>query len=92
MSLPDFIIGGAPKCGTTALFEYLNQHPQVFTSTPKEPHFFASEGGETRVRGMRFTRKEYEAFSVKRTTSRSLEKPQLGICATQDELLPKFLN
>lgn len=66
MSLPDFIIGGAPKCGTTALFEYLNQHPQVFTSTPKEPHFFASEGGETRVRGMRFTRKEYEAlFSEK---------------------------
>jgi hypothetical protein len=60
MSLPDFIIGGAPKCGTTALFEYLDQHPQVFTSTPKEPHFFASEGGEKKVRGMSFTRKKYE--------------------------------
>jgi hypothetical protein len=39
---PDFIIGGAPKCATTALFDYLAQHPQVFASTPKEPHYFAS--------------------------------------------------
>lgn len=39
---PDFIIGGAPKCATTALFDYLAQHPQVFASNPKEPHHFAS--------------------------------------------------
>ncbi|MEQ5786473.1 sulfotransferase domain-containing protein [Erythrobacter sp. NFXS35] len=39
---PDFIIGGAPKCATTALFDYLAQHPQVFASNPKEPHYFAS--------------------------------------------------
>jgi hypothetical protein len=39
---PDFVIGGAPKCATTALFDYLAQHPQVFATTPKEPHFFAS--------------------------------------------------
>ena len=38
----DFIIGGAPKCGTTALFRYLDQHPAVFTTHPKEPHYFAS--------------------------------------------------
>jgi len=62
MLLPDFTIGGAPKCGTTALFEYLGQHPRVFTSTPKGPHFLASEGGAIRVRGMRSTRKEYEAL------------------------------
>ena len=39
---PDFIIGGAPKCATTAVFDYLGQHPQVFASEPKEPHYFAS--------------------------------------------------
>jgi hypothetical protein len=58
MPLPDFIIGGAPKCGTTALFRYLDQHPKVFTSNPKEPHFFATENEE--IRGMSFDRKKYE--------------------------------
>lgn len=43
MSLPDFIIGGAPKSGTTALFKYLSQHPEVYTSDPKEPHFFVKD-------------------------------------------------
>ncbi len=40
---PNFFIIGAPKCGTTALAEYLNEHPNVFISTPKEPHYFASD-------------------------------------------------
>ena len=40
---PNFFIIGAPKCGTTALSEYLKEHPNVFMSTPKEPHYFASE-------------------------------------------------
>ena len=39
--LPDFLILGAAKSGTTALYEYLMQHPQVFMSTPKEPHYWA---------------------------------------------------
>ena len=34
-----FIVG-APRCGTTALSEYLRTHPEVCFSTPKEPHFF----------------------------------------------------
>jgi hypothetical protein len=38
---PNFFIVGAPKCGTTALSEYLGAHRDVFMSTPKEPHYFA---------------------------------------------------
>ena len=34
-----FIVG-APRCGTTALSEYLRGHPEICFSTPKEPHFF----------------------------------------------------
>lgn len=34
---------GAPKCGTTALSEYLRGHRQVFMSQPKEPHFFGAD-------------------------------------------------
>lgn len=38
---PDFIIVGAAKAGTTSVFEYLGEHPQVFITTPKETDFFA---------------------------------------------------
>ncbi|MCA9836213.1 MAG: sulfotransferase [Trueperaceae bacterium] len=40
---PNFFIVGAPKCGTTALAQYLSEHPQVFMADPKEPHFFADD-------------------------------------------------
>lgn len=43
MPFPDFIIGGAPKSGTTSLFNYLSQHPEVYTPDLKEPHFFVRE-------------------------------------------------
>ncbi len=41
--LPDFIIIGAAKAGTTTLYQYLCRHPQIYMSTPKEPDFFAIE-------------------------------------------------
>lgn len=43
MASPNFFIVGAPKCGTTALSAYLSGHPQAFISTPKEPHYFATD-------------------------------------------------
>ena len=43
---PDFFIVGAPKCGTTALYAYLRQHPNIFMSRVKEPHFFAKDLGQ----------------------------------------------
>ncbi len=39
-ALPNFFILGAAKAGTTALAAYLAQHPQIFMSPTKEPHFF----------------------------------------------------
>lgn len=44
-SKPNFFIVGAPKCGTTALYEYLKPHPNIFMSKVKEPHFFAKDLG-----------------------------------------------
>jgi len=49
MKRPNFFIVGAPKCGTTALSEYLREHKNVFMCTPKEPHFFASDLPEIRA-------------------------------------------
>lgn len=43
MTRPSFFIVGAPKCGTTALCKYLNQHPDVVISTPKELNYFDTD-------------------------------------------------
>jgi len=40
---PDFFLVGHPKCGTTALYEMLRRHPQVFMPDLKEPWFFADD-------------------------------------------------
>ena len=39
----DFFIVGAPKAGTTSLYHYLNEHPQVEMSSQKEPDYFSDE-------------------------------------------------
>lgn len=39
---PNFFIVGAAKAGTTSLHAYLSEHPQVFMSALKEPHYFSS--------------------------------------------------
>lgn len=54
---PNFFIVGAPKCGTTALSEYLREHPNVFMATPKEPGYFSED-----LPGLQFIRKreQYE--------------------------------
>lgn len=46
MNLPNFLIIGAAKAGTSSLHYYLSQHPQIFMPTLKEPKFFALEGEE----------------------------------------------
>src|SRR5918994_33933 len=43
MTMPNFFIVGAQKAGTTSLYHYLNQHPDVFMSPRKEPFFFDRE-------------------------------------------------
>lgn len=40
---PSFFIVGAPKAGTTALYDYLSVHPEVCMSTDKEPNFFSAD-------------------------------------------------
>ncbi|HEX5578378.1 MAG TPA: sulfotransferase [Candidatus Limnocylindria bacterium] len=43
MVLPTFVIGGAPKAGTTALWAWLSSHPEVWMSRVKEPHFLTRD-------------------------------------------------
>jgi hypothetical protein len=43
MNKPTFIIVGAAKAGTTSLYQYLSQHPEISFSAEKEPHYFVRE-------------------------------------------------
>lgn len=54
VKMPTFFIVGAPKCGTTALYNYLSEHPQIFMSPLKEPQFFAQDllGDKRRVQDL----------------------------------------
>jgi hypothetical protein len=40
---PNFFIVGAPRAGTTSLYHYLGEHPDIYMSPLKEPCFFSSE-------------------------------------------------
>jgi hypothetical protein len=69
--LPNFLVIGAGRSGTTSLYEYLREHPEVFMSPVKETNYFAlAEGSEpergpggVRVRrGAVTTLAEYEAL------------------------------
>ena len=44
MALPDFLVAGVPKAGTTALHAALSRHPGLFLSPVKEPKFFLTDG------------------------------------------------
>lgn len=48
VKLPDFLIVGAAKSGTTSIYHYLKQHPQIFMPKNKEPWFFSFAGIDRR--------------------------------------------
>jgi hypothetical protein len=56
---PDLFVVGAFKSGTTALYEYLRNHPQVFMCVPKEPMYF---GRDLTPRYRRMSEDEYLAL------------------------------
>jgi len=63
--LPNFLIVGAAKSGTTSIYHYLSQHPQIFMSPVKEPGFFAYRDPyiEEHFKGAtRFTAKSMEQY------------------------------
>ena len=55
--LPNFLVVGAQKSGTTSLHEYLSAHPDVYLPLQKETHFFLHE--KYYDRGIKFYEEEY---------------------------------
>jgi hypothetical protein len=44
MTMPNFLVIGAAKCGTDSLCDYLGQHPEIYMCPNKEPNFFVADG------------------------------------------------
>ncbi|MDJ0647624.1 MAG: sulfotransferase [Xenococcaceae cyanobacterium MO_188.B19] len=74
MVLPNFLIIGTPKAGTTSLYHYLNQHPEIYFSPHKEPHFFSFIGEQQPHWGVK-TLAEYEAL-FEGVTNEGSDSPQ----------------
>jgi hypothetical protein len=51
VTVPNFLIIGAARSGTTALCNTLGQHPEIYISSLKEPHFLAFSGEKLEFRG-----------------------------------------
>jgi len=58
-AMPDFLFIGAQKSGTTSLYEYIGQHPQIIPSSKKEVHFFDTKY----YKGRRWYRSHFPARS-----------------------------
>jgi hypothetical protein len=56
---PDFFIVGAPKCGTTAMNNFLRQHPQIFMPERKDITYF---GSDLQFRRPRISDEEYQSL------------------------------
>jgi len=60
MTLPNFIVAGAPKAGTQSLFEYFRENPSVFVPNIKEVRFFCYEKSRNRYKYPIRTLDEYK--------------------------------
>jgi Sulfotransferase family len=60
--LPNFLIIGAAKAGTTSLYDWMRQHPDVFMPAHKEPKFFAWDGTGPRRQAQITHRADYDAL------------------------------
>ena len=89
--VPNFFIVGAPKAGTTSLYHYLRQHPDIYMSPMKEPQFFISEFRPERLnrawrRGIEANARRFAAYLDNPTAG---ERPP-GIVTSWEQYLKLF--
>src|SRR5258708_34007794 len=76
MTLPNFLIIGAAKGGTTSLHHYLREHPEVYLTEVKETNFYWTEAREHGRKTVQ-TLAEYECLFARATTERqSVRSPR----------------
>ncbi len=91
--LPNFFVVGAPKTGTTSLYHYLDQHPQIYMSAVKEPHFFAAEFREENFAAELRPGIARDTRSLRKFLSGSMPQKRLGGIVTDwDDYVRLFAN
>src|SRR5689334_19990288 len=90
MALPDFLIAGVPKAGTSALHAALVAHPQLFLPAVKEPKFFLTDGPPPRVGGPG-DRQTYQEHVWRRSDYEALFAPARPD-AVKGEATPFYLH
>ena len=91
--LPNFFLAGAPKAGTTSLYHYLDQHPQIYMSPIKEPNFFASEIRPENFDSQLQRRAADDAVQVQEYLAGPMRKKRFGGIVTQwDDYVRLFAN
>jgi len=81
--LPDFLIIGAARSGTTSLYQYLSQHPSVIPGVGKEVYFFDKKFD----RGINW----YKSFFPTKLSKSRLENKQKRNCLT-GEATPRYIH
>ena len=82
-TVPEYLIIGAQKCGTTSLYAYLTQHPGILPAEKKEVHYFGHP--ENQLRGRAWYLRHFPSNSYRK----SLEK-QLGYAPITGEATPNM--
>lgn len=79
--MPNFLIIGANRSGTTSLYLYLREHPEVFMPDRKEPHYFVAEQLSTlRVPAARAAIRDRASYE--RLFSKAGDRPARGEAST----------
>ncbi len=63
MTLPNLVIAGAPKCGTSSLYRWLADHPEACGSRVKETFYLMDEGHPLLRRGSNFHTRGLEGYA-----------------------------
>lgn len=86
MALPNFIIGGTNKAGTTSVFRYLSEHPEVCGSNVKETGFFVSGYSGSRTRDL----EELEKYFSHCESKKVVLEASTGYLALGEKVIPRM--
>ncbi|WP_299489565.1 sulfotransferase [Acaryochloris sp. IP29b_bin.137] len=74
--MPNFVVIGAAKAGTTSLDRYLRQHPEIFICPINEPKFFCFEGEKLNYNYPKNVQWKYEKIPINNNAITDLESYQ----------------
>ena len=85
MPLPNFVLAGAPKSGTSSLWSYVRQHPDVFMPDPKEIAFFDYKYDE----GLEWYRRKFKNHTTENAVG---EATPWYMCDDRAERVPERMR